>query len=420
MILIVESSRPFNPTTGGSFRSLQVVVECLQRANEPVCVSFYFDNEFVGLLEAQGASTVVLKYISPYHWFKRRMPCGKARAGTSRTSEAAKSISAQSGSSLSICRRANNATLFKKIIGLAYDFVLAALNTSSMIRLIRSQDVDVVYCNTGVTIDRTAIAAGLLTRKKVICHLRNLPTLTGLDRFLLRRVDATVSISKTVADHYKAQKAFLPTQSIILLNALGEDFEKIKKSLGPNVLAVGDNFSIGCFSRLIEWKGGQSLIEGFALYLGLGGRGVLRFFGDGPQQDALKRSVSNLGLESRVVFEGYAQDITTALRSCSVAVSPSIKPEPLGRVVMEAMHLGIPVVASDSGGHLETITSGETGFLFKTADGEDLARILKKLYDDPELRITVAEKAMHKAEAWTSEKYCLVLNNFIQTVREEI
>lgn len=87
---------------------------------------------------------------------------------------------------------------------------------------------------------------------------------------------------------------------------------------------------------------------------------------------------------------------------------------------MEAMQLGVPVIASDLGGHLETIDAGETGLLFKAGDSDDIARILKKLYDNPDLRIEMAEKAMNKAETWKSEKYCPVLNDLVKMVREQI
>jgi glycosyltransferase involved in cell wall biosynthesis len=78
--------------------------------------------------------------------------------------------------------------------------------------------------------------------------------------------------------------------------------------------------------------------------------------------------------------------VMEAWRRCSLAVVPSVWPEPFGLVALEAMISGRPVIASRIGGLSDTVVDGETGLLVPPGDATALAKALRRLLDDQDLR----------------------------------
>jgi glycosyltransferase involved in cell wall biosynthesis len=76
----------------------------------------------------------------------------------------------------------------------------------------------------------------------------------------------------------------------------------------------------------------------------------------------------------------------------------SAQPEPFGNVVMEAMGMGLPVVATNIGGSLDQVLDGITGFLVPPADPEALAGAIEKLMKNPELRQQMGAAAMGRLQ----------------------
>jgi glycosyltransferase involved in cell wall biosynthesis len=98
----------------------------------------------------------------------------------------------------------------------------------------------------------------------------------------------------------------------------------------------------------------------------------------------LRAQARDSGLGTRVRFLGQVGDPLARLRRWSVAVLPSIVPESFGLVLLEAMSVGVPAVATDHGGPPEII--GDAGLLVPPRDPEALAAAIGRLLDDADLR----------------------------------
>jgi glycosyltransferase involved in cell wall biosynthesis len=92
------------------------------------------------------------------------------------------------------------------------------------------------------------------------------------------------------------------------------------------------------------------------------------------------------GIIDDVIFTGELRDPRAAYATMDVAVLPSAQPEPFGGVVMEAMCMSMPVVATNVGGSTEQVADGVTGFLVPPADPAALADKLECLVKDAALR----------------------------------
>jgi glycosyltransferase involved in cell wall biosynthesis len=100
----------------------------------------------------------------------------------------------------------------------------------------------------------------------------------------------------------------------------------------------------------------------------------------------MKALARELGLEKTVVFAGELSDPRPAYAAMDIFVLPSAQPEPFGGVVLEAMALGRPVIATAIGGSPEQVVPDKTGFLIPPADTHALAEKLRTLLTDPALR----------------------------------
>ena len=107
----------------------------------------------------------------------------------------------------------------------------------------------------------------------------------------------------------------------------------------------------------------------------------------------LKERVRNAGLEERVLFLGYRNDVPELLSIFDVFVHASTKPEPFGMVILEAMAAKKPVVATNLGGPIEILGNGECGILVPPKDGEAIAQACKTYLTDTPYRQKMVELA---------------------------
>jgi glycosyltransferase involved in cell wall biosynthesis len=148
-------------------------------------------------------------------------------------------------------------------------------------------------------------------------------------------------------------------------------------------------------ARLDKQKGLHYLLEAAALIP----EAMFVLAGEGPERPALEAQTRALGLNHRVVFLGYRDDVGDLLASCDLFVLPSLF-EGLPLSVLEAMAAGKPVVATAIGGTDEAIVHGETGLLVHPADPVALARAIRTAVSDPVLsqRLGAAGRARAQQE----------------------
>jgi glycosyltransferase involved in cell wall biosynthesis len=154
----------------------------------------------------------------------------------------------------------------------------------------------------------------------------------------------------------------------------------------PLALALG---------RLHRNKGFDVLLSALALLP----RCHLWLAGDGEEHAALEAHAAALGVDKRVKFLGWRDDVAALLASCDMLVCPS-RHEPLGNVVLEAWAAAVPVVAAASEGPRALIRDGETGLLVPVEDAAALAAALDRLGSDAALRQRLAA---HGHAAWRAE-----------------
>lgn len=247
-----------------------------------------------------------------------------------------------------------------------------------------------------------ACLAGLLARRPVVWDLNDLllpahfsRNNIKLDVWLANYFAASViansqaSARALIAQGGRGDKVRVVYNGIDgspFLNVTGDDIAQARRELGLEGEQV-----IGVFGRLSEWKGQHIAIEALShlpgVHLLLVGDAL---FGEQAYADRLRRQVDELGLSERVHFLGFRTDIPRLMRAVDVILHTSTAPEPFGRVIVEGMLAGRPVVATGAGGVEEIIDHGRTGILTQPGNTVELAEAIRGLFADPERAARIA------------------------------
>ncbi len=199
--------------------------------------------------------------------------------------------------------------------------------------------------------------------------------------------------------------------------------EVVHPSLGPRVSAQpggseklkkewnlpADARIVTCAGRLQKWKGQDVLVRSIPEILKTIPQAYFIFAGsvlpgmeDGFREE-LPRLAESLGVSAHCRFTGFYSDLDALMRASGLVVHTSVKPEPFGMVIPEAMRQGCAVIASAAGGPLEIITHGENGWLVTPGDSKELADAVVHLLQDSGLRRRLGEAAVKSVEIFSAE-----------------
>lgn len=119
--------------------------------------------------------------------------------------------------------------------------------------------------------------------------------------------------------------------------------------------------------------------------------------GEGEERGALDARARELGVQDRLHVSGVGDDVPALLAACDLVVLPALR-DGVGRVLIEAMTMRKPVVATRMGTVPEIVVPGETGLLVPPGDGEALAHAVRSLLANPDLAAYFGENGRHRVE----------------------
>ena len=159
--------------------------------------------------------------------------------------------------------------------------------------------------------------------------------------------------------------------------------------------------------RLQPQKGQEEAVRAMAALRELRVPAELLLVGDEDPEfrDYIDRLVGELDLTDRVHVHGFSEEPIQLMRSADVLLMCSRR-EAFGRVTVEAMKLGKPVVGARSGGTPELVKEGETGYLYTPGDAAELAARIRDLYVEPWICESMGAEGRRQAdERFSPERY---------------
>lgn len=289
-------------------------------------------------------------------------------------------------------------------------------------RVLRERGVEVVHTNSLKACLYGGVA-GRLAGLPVVWHARDrysedyLPSIAVRLVRLAARVLATVVVANsqttlaTMAPHPPRQPR------MVLASPLAPEFRAIGTRRLDGRAGGEEPLVIGLVGRISPWKGHDVFLR--AIAQAFDGVGEVRariigsaMFGEDAHADAMRAFGAELGIDDKVEWRGFREDMPAELSELDVLVHCSTTPEPFGQVVVEGMAAGLPVISTDVGGPAEVIDHDRTGLLVRAGDPADLATALRRLVADPDER----ERLGRAAHAASTEYDVSVIAESFDTV----
>jgi glycosyltransferase involved in cell wall biosynthesis len=258
-------------------------------------------------------------------------------------------------------------------------------------RLIRQRDVDIVQPFLTPSTFFGLLPAIVVGDSKIVvterCGTRRV---RGVGYRTYRTVEdalsrfADVIVSNSYAGQDMLLERGLPREKIrVIYNGINND------RLLPNPDHVAETRGrlnvpehgavIGILASLTPAKGHDTLLRAMARVMGQFPGLRLAIVGDGPRRPALEALAADLNLADRVVFFGYQRNVADFLATFDILVSASRDNEGCSNSVLEAMAVGVPVIATDVGGNRELVQHRESGYLVAPENDEELAQAIAEV-----------------------------------------
>lgn len=280
-------------------------------------------------------------------------------------------------------------------------------------RLIRKVKPDLIHANSFYAAS-VAVMAGAIRRKPVVVHARDFVGFPLLSRVLGHLSRRILAVSEAVKSELVGQ-GVPPAKIEVVYNGVDLEASGAVDSLpaesGTNGGTTERELVFGNVGQFVPWKNQKVFIEAavdtsqhlaHARFLLVGddlfGRdGVYR---EGLLELALRAS---LDCASNIEHVGWQQDMRSVWNRIDCLVHTATR-EPFGRVLIEAMARGIPVIAFDACGPREIITNGDTGILVESGNVDQLVDAMIRVATDRPFAETIARNGYHSVRLRFSQR----------------
>ncbi|CAN5887421.1 glycosyltransferase [soil metagenome] len=241
-------------------------------------------------------------------------------------------------------------------------------------------------------------------------------------RLLARRCALVIAVSESVAeDARRCLPANVPV--VVVHNAVDCDrFSPdgpaidLDRACGLPPAAPG-TIRIGMPATFARWKGHDTFLKAIAQLHGppvrayvIGGALYKTQSSQWPESE-LREMAATLGLNGRIGFSGFLEDMPSVYRGLDIVVHASTRAEPFGLVIAEAMACGRAVVAAPNGGARELFTDGEHALAAPSSDVDALATALARLVRSPQERIALGRRARaHVLSSFNRDRFASALH----------
>lgn len=256
-------------------------------------------------------------------------------------------------------------------------------------KVLRDARIELVHINNACGFDHDLMLACRLSGIACVVHERGIQRHIGArTRYFANHVDRLVAISDAVADNLRRHG--VREERILRINdgldaariAQQETADSVRNRFGIS----NDRPVIGIVGNIKPWKGQHVVMEALEQLLPRFPGLHCLFVGslaDREYAERMRRRAAERGVpETAYTFTGYEASPTDLMRAMDIVIHASVDPEPFGIVLLEAMAVAKPLIASAAGAPREIVRDGETGLLVPPGDAGPLADAVTRLLAD--------------------------------------
>jgi glycosyltransferase involved in cell wall biosynthesis len=230
-------------------------------------------------------------------------------------------------------------------------------------------------------------------------HTSRTPLYYALDRFCLPRYERVLCVSEDLRQ--RCLECRVPAERCLLIEN-GIDTEEFRRcrdiTRARNELGLNSSaFLIGAAGRLSPEKGFDLLVRSLARLREGGVDAALLLAGEGEQKKPLEELAQALGCRGHLHLVGFQADVRPYFEAMDVFALSSLR-EGLPNVVLEAMALEVPVLATRIAGLPRVIDDGQNGLLVNPGSVEELTAGLLRLFEQEELRRRIGRQGRRTVE----------------------
>ena len=317
----------------------------------------------------------------------------------------------------SLHSRFRHLRIFIKVLGYYGRYVLIITNIPQLMHLFQKINLDRLIIHNGgypggFSTVSAMIAAKISGIKKPLLIIHSNPVKGNIAQYpfdwyydyLVQKFSRIICVSKKAAIEMHEIRKFRNTPEVIH-NGVKKTIHNIQTrsytELGKlNIAIVGRlSFEKGHHYLLDALKKIKDSKSGMDFQLHIFGKGTIQ------EEQSIRGKVSECSLHKQVMFHGFVQNIQHAIAGFDLLVLPTIDVEGLPMVILEAMSLAIPVIATDVGGVPEVIDDGINGIIIPPRNVDALAKAILLLMNNQELRTKIAKNGERRyITHFTAEK----------------
>jgi glycosyltransferase involved in cell wall biosynthesis len=267
-------------------------------------------------------------------------------------------------------------------------------------KLIRQYQPDIIHCHSRRGADIWGGIAGRMSATTTVLSRRvdNLePSWLVQKKYAL--YDKVICISEGIRQvllkQGVAEQKVITVRSAIDVNAWGKHCEREKFNTEFHTSA--EHLLLGMVAQLIPRKGHTLVLKAMQQLISDHPNLQLICFGQGSQREALEQVAKERGLQDRVLFTGFRDDLPKWLGCIDILVHPAYT-EGLGISLIQAAACSVPVIASHAGGMPEIVHDQQNGLLIEPGDLAGLVQALKRLIEEPDTRQQFGEAGRQLVE----------------------
>lgn len=269
------------------------------------------------------------------------------------------------------------------------------------LKIITRHRINLIVVNNSIINSNDIVSVSNNLKVPVIVYERGYDHYHGPDIRLSGRIYSSVAVSHAIKKNMESQNYKANTRVIYDGLPFKQMNCPVKTNCGDVKRGIGipdDSIVIGIVGNLREWKGQEYFVRAF---MSLGRKFqnmyglVIGGFGAESAEyvNFIKGIAEGSDVGKRLRFLGFRDDVQNLLGIMDVFVHASIKPEPFGMVILEAMYHNVPIIATNFGGPVEILENGRCGILVPPRNVDAIIEGVEKYLNDSAFRDKIVERA---------------------------